>query len=370
MNRKKAEKPAKTPAPGKPSKLRSVFYVLVTLVFAGFTVAILTVIPRSTAVELEALTRRLSFSLPEANDTAALSLLYSSLWTDTLSVEEFRQIDLNIVSVENEKLPRGFKNPVTFSPISKNARITFHSNKPDISVQELFCSSGSRITFQRDDHGLAIEIQDSRSPSHATLSLGALLSISAQACQVSDANSQDLDQLFSSPVQARLHELSRSLSIVGRDEGLAVGLAMNNATGDSIQMLFKQLVSSVDFFKKLVSPDNTIRQSTLDRLVVQRNFPLESLEFKSRGAGDLEVRSDPDDFMMYDLSLAGAGLRARLGANLSSLKVSQGAITTELVPGFLSFITKNPTTSIIITWLGWILTIFIPLFTKLFSKNS
>lgn len=370
MNKKKAEKSAKTPVSAKPGRLRSVFFVLMTLVFAGFTVAILTIIPRSTAVELEATTGRLSFSLPEGNDAAGHSLLYSSLWTDTLSIAEFQQIELNVISFENENPRRAFKNPLRFSPASRNARIVFHSNKPDISVQELFCSSGSRLTFQKSDKVLSLEIQDSSRPAYATLSFGELLSLSLQACHILDANGENLDQYFNRPIQVRLHELSRSLSVVGREEGLSLDLAMNHAAADSLQMLFRQTISSVDFFKTIILPGNTVRQSTIDHLVVQRNFPLESQEFKSRSAGDLEVRSEPDDFILYDLFLTGAGLRARLGANLSSLKVSQGAISAELVPGFLSFITKNPTTSIIITWLGWILTIFIPLFTKLFPRNS
>ena len=231
-------------------------------------------------------------------------------------------------------------------------------------------TSGSRLTFQKDDKELSIEIRDARVPSSATLSLGESLYISLQACKVNDANSRDLSRLFSGPVQVRLHELSRSLSIVGQDDVLAASIAMSNTVEDSIQLMFKQSISAVDFSKTAVFPDNALRQSTLHRLAVQRNFPLESLEFKSRGAGDLEVHTDPDDFVLYDLSVTGTGLQARLGAKLSSLRVSQGAITTELVPGLLSFITKNTTTSIVITWLGWILTIFIPLFTKLLSGKS
>ncbi|HEX9653919.1 MAG TPA: hypothetical protein VGA99_09415 [bacterium] len=369
MRTKAAKKPTKTRVRGKSSKLRSGFYVLITLAFAGVTFAILTVVPKSTVVELDVHAQRVSFFLPEAADTGALSLLYSSLWTDMLNIEKFDSISLHITSFENGKQPRRFENPLSISPISQNARLTLRSNNRDISVQELFCSPGSQVTFQKNGEELYFEIRSGQGPPYETLSLGHSVTISVRACRVTDARGRNLHELFSAPQRVGLHELSRSLSIIGQDKGLSNSIAKSAGDEESVQLLFRQSISSVDFSRTLISQANSIQQSTLDRLSVQRNFPLDSLEFTARNVGDLEIRPEPNQFIMYDLSATSTQLRTRLGAKLTSLKVSQGAITTELVPGFLSFMTKNPTTAIVITWLGWILTIFIPLFTKLFSRK-
>ncbi|MGH7453466.1 MAG: hypothetical protein ACRENG_19105, partial [bacterium] len=111
-----------------------------------------------------------------------------------------------------------------------------------------------------------------------------------------------------------------------------------------------------------------LSQSTIDSIWVSRNFPLDSVSFKSRDPGDLELAAEPNRFVLYDLSETAGGFKARAQGRLRSLTVGRGELKSELVPKYLSLVTQNPTVSLLITWVGWVVTVLIPLILKFKTK--
>ena len=354
----------------KSSKILPAIYISTTLIAIGITFVVLSILPKSTVVELDVFARRVSFVLsPDADDLEVVPLLYSSVWTNSINIEKFQPIKLTVDSLYTTNQEIAVKNPIVISAKPHGSRITFSSSSPNISNQKIFASVGSNITLGLNEYILAIDVQHSNIPPSQTISFPDLIEISVQNCNVTDGSGNNLTQLFESSVKARLHKISRSVTVLG--EGGELAIRSKEAPEDSlreVQFLLKRPVTKLNFTEYSYQNHPPEKMSTIDSLFVKLNYPLQSNHFKTRGPDDLGFQAEPNSFTLFELSKKNDLLRILAGERLKSLKVYQGAITQELVPGFLSYITHHPTMVMAITWLGWILTIFIPLVSKLKSK--
>ncbi|MFQ5823327.1 MAG: CHAT domain-containing protein [bacterium] len=348
----------------------AVMYFLVTLLFGVITFFILSVLPKSTVIEMDVFAKRISFSLPpEITRGEEVPLLYSGLWTKSISIEKFHPIELTIDSLFAPIESSGFQNPLIITPDPLNGRVTFNSKSADISLQEIICDSASIVSFHLDDEDLFIEIQESSNDPYLSMSFGDYTNIAVQACTVRDGANNDFTQLFRNPVTVRLHDFSRSLNLQGEKGNLITIIAKAKAeTEEPTQFILEERVSNLDFSKNIFQNFKTIRQSTVDSIFVKRNFPLDNPVFLSSGAGELEVIADPNKFIIFDLSQTDNLLKLTAQGRLKSLKIGRGALMSEMVPGYLSLITRHPITLVLITWIGWLLIVLRPFVLRIYKK--
>ena len=235
----------------------------------------------------------------------------------------------------------------------------------------MFCGSGSTVSVERDEDNLHFEIQGSAQPPYQSLSFGEYVSVAVQECSVIDGEQRDLSQLFSAPTKLKLHNVSRALAIAGAGGELhsTVKRAPLDADGQA-QFILEQLAENVDFTTARYRRTGTSKRSSVDSIHVRGKFPIENRSFVSRAPGDLEVTPEPNRFVIYDLSESGNGLRLRAQGKLNSLKVGQEEVYEELVPGYITLITKHPTVTLLITWLGWLVTVLVPFVVNYFLKRK
>jgi hypothetical protein len=356
----------------RPSWRGALFYVLVTLFFGAITFAVLSAVPKSTMIELEVFARRVSFSLPpEIGNGEEIPLLYSALWASAISLKNFQPIELRLDSLETMAAGAAFNNPLTISAEPGEGRMTFLSTVSAFSLQDAVCDSGSKISFVREGKSLYLEVKTSSQAPRQTLSFGAHVEVSVQACKVVDGAQRELTPMFSRPVKMKLHDLSRALTVAGENGELQTSIKEAPAEGeDGALFIPRQLVQALAFSKNVYHYGEMIGVSTIDSISVKRNFPLPSAAFASRDFGDLEVAPEPNRFMIYDLSESGEGLKVRAQGRLRSLQIGRGALRSELVPKYFAVITENPMTSVMITSLGWIMTVIVPLILQFKSRHN
>jgi hypothetical protein len=366
MKRKRAAKK------NRPTWRLALFYVLVTLLFGAIAFAVLSAVPKSTILELEVFARRISFSLPpETGNGEGVPLLYSALWANAISFKNFQPLELRLDSLENMAAGAAFKNPLTISADPEQGKVTFLSTTSAFSLQDVICDSGSKISFTRDGESLYLEVKESSQAPRQTLSFGARVEVSIQACKVIDGAQRELTPIFSRPVKMKLHDLSRALTVAGKNGELQTSIKEAPADGeDGALFIPRQLVQALAFSKNVYHHGEIISASTIDSISVKRNFPLPSAAFASRELGNLEVTAEPNRFMIYDLSESGEGLRVRAQGRLRSLQIGRGALRSELVPKYLAVITENPAISVMITSIGWIMTVIVPLILQFKSRHN
>jgi len=365
-----ADQPAPAPPPPqKPAGVANFIYALVTLLVAAVTFVILAVLPKSAVMEINVFAQGLSFSLPAASGEENVSLLYSGLWTESLSLEKFMPIKLNVASLATANTKPPFASPITFTPEPLNGRITFLSEAEHISLQELICADSSQVSLQHRDGNLHLTIQQSPETPYARLSFEEEVGVLVQACGVVDASGRDLGQLFNDTVRVQLHDIYRSLRVQGQNGALKIN-ARRETNADTVQFLVQQPVVDLDFTKQLFQGTRTIPQPTIDSIVVSRNFPLTNFISASPTAGELELTPKPNRFLINDLLAIAHGFEVRAQGRFTSMTIGRGNLKEDLVPGYLSFITENQTASLLMTWLGWVVTVVVPLVFQFRSKNK
>jgi len=342
---------ANPPVREKPSGKANFIYALVTLLVAAITFVILAVFSKSTVMEIDVFAQGLSFSLPAESGEENVSLLYSGLWTKSLSLEKFQPVKWNMASLATANVKPLFESPITFTPDSLNGRITFLSTAPDISLQEMTCASSSRMSLQHHDTNLSLTIQQSPETPYVKLSFEEEVNVFVQACTVIDAAGRDLSQLFTDTVRVRLQDIYRSLRVQGKNGELKIN-ANRVANADTVQFLVQQPVFDLDFTKQLFQGTRTIPKPTIDSIFVSRNFPLTNFIGKSQSGGELELTPEPNRFLIYDLLAIAHGFEVRAQGRFTSMTIGRGNLKEDLVPGYLSFITENQTASLMLTWLG------------------
>ncbi len=332
----------------RPSKKALALYAAVTLVFAALAVFMLSVLRKATPFELEVFATHLSFSLAGENGEESISLLSSGLWTSKLSVTRFQALSLQL------------ENTLVITPLSEEGKISFIASSPELSIQEFYAAQGSHVELQRSAEELSINVQRSSEAPYFTLSLPEEAILVLENCAVTDAAGRDLAQAFNDSMRVKLPIFSRALSINGTNGELHMRIGKDSTTlQEQTQFVHEQLVENLDFAKTTYRGGQMERQSTVDSLFVTRSFPLENRAFSSRDAGDLEIVPEPNRFALYDLIETPTSFKVRAQARLQSLLVGRGLTKEELVPGYLAFITQNPTMSLLLTCLGWLLTTII-----------
>jgi len=128
------------------------------------------------------------------------------------------------------------------------------------------------------------------------------------------------------------------------------------------QFILAGLVQNLNFFKEVYELGGVMKRSTVDSVAVKQNQLLDAENFKSHEAGDLEITASPNRFAIYDLMESGNALKVRAQGRLKSLQIGRGALQSELVPRYLSFIAHHPAVSVAMTWVGWFLTVVLPIF--------
>jgi hypothetical protein len=372
MKTGRATETDKPPAPPRTiSKRRALFYALVTLLFGAIFLAI-SVIPKNTVIEIEAFARRLSFALPpEIANGQEVPLLYSAVWANSISIKNFQPLELWFDSVDIQETGTDVENPLTISPESGDGRVTFLSTASDISLQEAVCDSGSKICFEREGEIIYLEVKRSSQAPYLTVSFGKYIDLSVQACQVVDGAEHDLTLMFGRPVQMKLQDYSRALTVSGANGELQTSIKKAPAAlAERAVFIPRQLIQALAFSKEVYHHGQIISASTLDSVSVKRNFPFVSAAFSSREAGDLEIMAAPNRFVIYDLSESGSGLQVRAQGKLRSLRIGRGALRRELVPKYLTVITENPVTALAVTVTGWIMTVIVPLILQFRYRNK
>jgi len=354
------------PGKKKPSGAAVAIYIFVTLVFGLLTFMMLGVLPKSTLIEMEVFARQMNFDLPlESRSGQQFSLLHSGLWAQRISMENFDTLEVMAVSLSSPKQNLAFVNPLTVYPEPRNGRVTLSSPPADISIQEVICDSGSHVSIARDEGGIAFQIRESSQPPQLTLSLGETVDLMIQACRVVDGAQHDLTSLFEDMIAIRLHEMSRSLIVQGQEGELRmVADSVVSPEDEPAQFILAGLVQNLSFFKEVYELGGIMRSSTIDSVAIKQNQLLAAASFKSREAGDLEIIAAPNRFAIYDLMESGNALKVRAQGRLKSLQVGRGALHSELVPKYLSFIAHHPAVSVAMTWMGWFLTVVLPVLLK------
>lgn len=297
-----------------------------------------------------------------------MPLLYSGIWTNSISVENFQPISLNLEPEFMKSQKYTFQNPITITPNPMNGRVTFRSSVP-ISLQEASSDSGSIVSFQLNDEEFIFEIQKSKSDPSQVLSLGEQADIVVQECTVMDDLKHDLTRQFNLVIPVKLQDISRSVHIQGQNGNLLTIIEDTTVTSkEPSQFILEEKVENLKFTKAIYQNFKAIEQSTIDSVVITRNFPLDDIAFKSKGTGDLQIEAAPNRFLIYKLCRVGDLLQVNAQGRLKNFKVGQGALMSEMVPGYLAFITHHPTTSLLITVVGWLITILGPVILK--SRND
>ncbi|MCI0698366.1 CHAT domain-containing protein [candidate division KSB1 bacterium] len=349
----------------RPSKKALVLYAVITLVFAALSVFMLSIVRKETPFELEVFATHISFSLTGDNDEESIPLLSSGLWTNKLSVTGFQKF-----SFQPANFP-AFQNPLVIAPLSEESKIIFFASSPELSIQDFYGTPGSHVNLQRNASELSVSVRGGSEALYLKLSLPEEVVLVLQNCSVADAAGYDITHAFNDSTRVRLPIFARALSIRGANSALQVRIGKASVTAqEQAEFVHKQVVENLDFAKITYRGGQMERQSTVDSLFVTRSFPLENRAFSSRGAGDLEITSVPNRFALYDLKETPQGFKMRAQARLQSLLIGRGITKEELVPGYLVFITQNPTTSLLITVLVWIISVGLPTIISLKRQNQ
>ena len=172
-------------------------------------------------------------------------------------------------------------------------------------------------------------------------------------------------------IDVKLPDISRYIKVQGSKNNLISIITKPEFETDEVtQFVIEEIVCDVEFTKDIHQNYKVIKQSTIDSIFITRNFPLDNLAFRSKGIGDLQIEAELNRFIIYDLSRIENSLRVSAQGRLKSLKVGQGALMSVMVPGYLAFITQHPVISLLITFLGWFLTISSPIIFKFVTKEK
>lgn len=289
----------------------------------------------------------------------------------SVKIENFRPITLSIDSFYPQTDGRNFINPLKISPKPLNGRVTFYSSKSDISVQEVFCYSASKVSLRRQPGTISFEIKGSTHAPVQKLSFNEIVGISVQECTVTDAAQNDFTAIFRDSVMIKLQVISNSLNVLGEQGELDINIEtaqLENAT--PVLFMTRQIVRDLDFSKRSYQSGKLYKESTIDSITTKRNFPLEDFHFNSEKDGSLALASKPSIFEIGKLTEFGTSLRVHAHGKFKSFKIGQGAVMRELVPEYLSFITENPKSSVFFTSIMWMVTIAGRLFTKNRIKSN
>ncbi|MCI0694708.1 CHAT domain-containing protein [candidate division KSB1 bacterium] len=359
----------KTPAPPRVGRT-GLIYALATLLFAAVTFLILAVLPKSTLLDVTVFAKDAGFALPAAESEEKVALLHSGLLTGAISIAKFKPLKLTLLSLHSKSGSQVFKNPVTITPDPFNSKMAFLSPVADISLQEVVAAAGGQVNLQHHGDGFNLTIQHSPETLYLTLSLEEARLL-LQACTVTDGAGRDLTPFFNDTVRVKLHEIARAPRVKGQNGELEISVKKSTMrTKERAQFLLEQPVENLDFSKNVFQGTIVLLQSTIDSIWVSRNFPLDSVSFKARDPGDLELAAEPNRFVIYDLAETANGFKVRAQGRLHSMTVGRGDLWHELVPKYLALITQNRTLSVFITWMGWLMTVLIPFILKLKSKNK
>ncbi len=353
----------------RPSKLVATIYILATLFFSLLTFIILSAVPKSSLIEMTVFAKKISFDLPlEKSRGEEVSLLHSGIWSKSFSIEHFQPFELSfdglVVPIKNTPL----KNSLTFLPNPLNSRVTFLSDVPDISLLDVLCDSASKISIEQDEKTLALNVNESSAAPYQQLSFGEYVTIAIQECSVRDSANTDFTGLFTDPVTLQLDDFDRSLNLFGNRGTLYTILEINESENEPTQFVLQEPVHNLEF-DKIIDLERDIRQSTIDSIFIKRSFPFDDIIRRSERPGDLEIKSEPNRFLILDLVKDNNSLVVTAQGKPKSLRIGRGELMAETVPGSLSFITQHPNTSVLITWIGWLLTILAPPMFDSFKKR-
>lgn len=354
----------------KASKPVAAIYILATLLFSLLTFIILSVVPKSSAIDMTVFAKKISFDLPpEKPRGEEVSLLHSGIWSKSFSIEHFQPFVLSFDRVLAPIKNTPIQNSLIFSPKPLNSRVTFTSRTPDISLLDVICDSASKISIEQDEEVLALKVNESSSAPYQQLSFGEYLTIAIQECSVRDGANTDFTGLFTDPVTLQLDDFDRSLNLFGENGNLYMTLEMSESENEPTQFVLQEPVYNLEF-NKIIDLERNIRQSTLDSIFIKRSFPFDDITRRSKKPGDLEIKAEPNRFLIFDLVKDKNSLVVTAQGKPKSLRIGRGELMAETVPGSLSFITQNPTTSVLITWIGWLLTILAPPMFDFFKKRK
>lgn len=352
---------------------RLIVYAFVIALCLGATYVVLLIVPKSTAIEIDVSAKRVSFSLPpETVSAEKIALLYSGMWVNAISLERFQPIELFSERLQTSSGSEVVANPLLVSPESLYGKVTFYSLASSISLQEVVCDSGSRINLQTHGQDLSLEIRRSHQSPYLILSFGESVGVSVQSCTVTDKSGRDCTQLFSNQALIRIHEMSRSLSIQGKNGELLTRIEMAKAKDEEQTRFIREQLDAqnLDFSKTIYGATRNIGESTIDSIFVKRNFPLENKNFVSERPGDLELIAKPERFVIYELSKFRNSLKVRAQGRFESLEIGQGGIQDKLVPSYVKYMMQHQSIAVAITWMVGLITLAVHELLKMVLKNT
>ena len=351
-------------------KSTKLILILATLIFGVTSFFIVTKMAKWTAIEASIFASRVGFTVPvQASGEQNISLLYSTLATQNLAIENFSAVQLMTHSAAGTN--RAFNNTIRIVPDSETGRIVLRSPASDILILNAFCGPGSRVVLHRLHNRLDMKISDSAHEPILKLSLPAPIEISLQACKVLDSDGRDLTHVFQQAVSVELHDLSKSLAIAGRNGALTARVDRAGYTMEhKAEFVLGMRVESLDFSRPSFTEQKVLKISTIDSLYITREEPLGNKALKAQNPGDLALLAEPNAFKIFQLFEMTGMLYLNAQGRFKSFTAGKGAIVWQGVPKMVNYLAENQTLSLLVAWLGWLLTVPLPFVLKNFFNRQ
>ena len=336
------------------------FYSIAVLLLGLVALVFVTILTDYRIVKVDVFAKKTAFSISPENIPDEHSLLNTGMWTKKLIVENFQPIELYIDSVISSNHIGQINNPVTISPNQRNNKIIFTSDLDDMTVQDITCESRADVAVSVAGNDVIFEITNATDGPKQSITLTNHLDIFVQGCSVIDSKANNLTHLFQQTISVKLNKLSTAFDLFGRDGQLRISIEKDTLT-KNIDFMVGLYIEDVDFLETDYETPRKI--STIDSVSVVRKFPFEAVVHKSKNEGDLQVMTE-HEFQMFELSLRNNLIRFRGEGRLSSFKVGGEELGPKLIPGLVQWITGHPVMSMIISIVGWLGSIIIPILVK------
>jgi len=314
--------------------------------------------PASSQIGLAILTDDITFHIPEATIPSHVSLLESGLITSKIILKNFKPVRFGIASLAG---PLDYKGLVTIIPISADQSFMSISADSEFSLQDISIGTGANasLSFQNRTLRFISDGNAKRDP-FVRLSIPSRIYLEIEKCTLQTETNAVIPVAANGPTTllVSLRKISCSPRIYGEGPHLDMYATMDPTEMNAgIRFLNHQDIDSVSF-SGMNGNQHVIRSVQLIR-----ESPHDSSKFLDSG-GDLRIGGNSMKLHAFELSLKSSEFFLAAVGKFSSLIVQQDGVPEEFVPTLLSRLTSNQLTGLIVTWLGWVVSIFIPFISK------
>lgn len=369
--RRRYQKKKNTSKLKKRINLAGIFIFLSTLLLILFILVIFSIIPKSTFIELTAYAKLICFSSADGINEDEIPLLHSSILLKSIEFTNFESFQITINSINNINRNLDLIINPGENAIVKFFEISNGTNNNEISLQQLICSYPGELLLNCDANYFQVEITSSDSPPYEIISFEGAVGIWTNNCDIIDKENNRYTQLFEDSVIVDLSVNSKMLKIIGNSENF---ISILEESHDEFEAEIYFFIENEEYnqiqnlsFEQRISKTSEI--STIDTICIKKRSSRNTVEFKSRGAGDINLLADPNNFTIYELVKQRDLIKIRAQGRFKQFRIGQGAISFDQVPAYLSFIAHNQNYSVIIACLAWLISVFFPFILKIISQR-